>query len=210
MSVPAASPRLTPFVLAAMSADGFRELVENSVGPDADPVLWDALTDPAVITRTRKCLGGIHQDLLTQIALRNAGLDEFRAECLARGDAGRRDFFDRKAEEAEWRGRAAGYRRLVERRIALVNSRIQQPAHAPYGAGGTKNARKHNRQALEKLARAVAEHQRRVTSGNGSETDDDALWDCLRTITAIAAGGEELPLAEWLEYLEDVRDEDPS
>jgi hypothetical protein len=195
-----------PDALVAMSADDFRELVEDSVGREADPALWDTLTDPAVISRTRRCLGGIHQDLLAQLALRNTDLDEYHAECLARGEQGRRDWFARKGEEAEWRGRLAGYRRMVERRIAFVNSRIERKPQTPFGAGGTKNARKHNRAALETLTRAVMEHKRAVTSGDGDESDDERLWACLARVTAIAADGEEMPLAEWLEYLDDLRE----
>jgi hypothetical protein len=185
-----------------MDPDDFRELIEDSVGDDADPALWDALTDPSVISRTKKCLGGIHQDLLAQVTLRNADLDEYRAECLTRGEEGKRDFYARKGEEADWRRRLAGYRRLVQYRIALVNSRIDRRPQMP---SGSKTARMHNFEALENLACAVAGHERKVTSGTGDERDDEALWDCLTTITAIA-GNREMPLAEWLEYLEDARE----
>jgi hypothetical protein len=191
-----------PAALVAMSADDFRELVEDSVGPHADPALWDTLTDPAVISRTRRCLGGIHQDLQAQLALRNTELEEIRVR------EGPRRFFALKAEEAEWRGRLVGYRRMVERRIAFVNSRIERKPQVPFGPGGTKNARKHNRAALETLTRAVLEHKRAVTSGDGDESDDEKLWACLARVTAIAADGEELPLAEWLEYLDDLREND--
>jgi hypothetical protein len=191
-----------------MDPDGFRSLVGDFVGDNADPALWDALTDPSMISRTRRCLGAIHQDLLAQLTLRNADLDEFRAVCFKRGEEGKRDFFDRKAEEAEWRGRLAGYRRLVERRMAFVNSRIDRRPQAPFGPGGTKNARKHNRATLETLARAVTEHQRAVAAGDGAEAADEKLWDCLTSVTAIAANGDEVPLTEWLEYLDDLREDE--
>ena len=79
----------------------------------------------------------------------------------------------------------------------------------PYGPGGTKPARKHNRQALEDLARAVALHQSRVISGEGGErTTTTRCGPALRTITAVNAGGEELPLEDWLDYLDEVREDD--
>jgi hypothetical protein len=191
-----------PAALAAMDPDDFRRLVEDSVGNHADPALWDALTDPRVIVRTRKCLGAIHQDLEAQLALRNADLEEFRSECFARGEEGKHDFFARKAEDAEWRRRVTGYRRMVQRRIALVDSSVYRPAHPPAGTG----TRKQNQAALEVLTRAVMEHRRAVTSGRGDESDDQKLWACLEQITAATAKGGEMPLAEWLEYLEDVRE----
>ena len=197
--------RLSTPALAAMSAEAFSRLIQDSAGDHADPALWDALTDPSVITRTRKCLGAINTDLEAQLSLRNADLDEIRAGCLLRGEEGYREFAALQAEQAEWRRRVAGYRRHVQRRIALVNSRTPRPAR---GAAGMKSARIHNFGALEKLARAVADHERKVTSGDGDESDDEALWDCLASITAIAAN-REMPLAEWLEYLEDVREADP-
>jgi hypothetical protein len=93
--------------------------------------------------------------------------------------------------------------------MAFAKARIPhdpQPA-SPFGAGFSKNARKHNRASLEKLAAAVAEHRRKVTGGDGDEGDDDALWAHLESVTAITRTGEELPLAEWLEYLDDARED---
>jgi hypothetical protein len=191
-----------PAALAATSPDEFRDLIEGSVGNDADPALWDALTDPAVISR-KKCLGSIHADLQMQATLRNAELEEVRADCLGRGEEGKREFFAFKAGQADWRRRVAGYRRMVQRRIALVDSCICRPAHPPAGTG----TRKQNQAALEALARAVMEHRRAVISGRGDESDDENLWDCLTRITAATARGGEMPLAEWLEYLDDVRED---
>jgi hypothetical protein len=192
-----------------LSPDEFGELIRANLGKEADPALWDALTHPAVINRTKTCLTSIITDLVNQQQQANAELEEFQGECFARGEEGKAEFFAFKAEQAEWRRRIAGYRRMVEKRLAFVKARIAQSARpqSPFGAGFTKNARKHNRAALEKLASAVAEHRRRVTSGDGDESDDEALWACLGSVTAIISTGEELPLNEWLEYLEDARED---
>lgn len=197
-------------VPASLTPDEFSELIRANLGQEADPALWDALTEPAVISRTKTCLTSIVTDLVIQLQQANAELEEFQGECFARGEEGKAEFFAFKAEQGEWRRRIAGYRRLVEKRLAFVKARIPRSAQpeSPFGAGFTKNARKHNRAALEKLASAVAEHRRKVTSGDGDESDDEALWGCLESITAIARTGEEMPLGEWLEYLDDQRDED--
>jgi hypothetical protein len=194
--------------LTGMSPGEFDALVRANLGREADAALWDALTAPVVIHRTKDCLAAIITDLVMQLQRANAELDEFQAECLARGEEGKAAFLAAKAEQANWRRRISGYRRLVEQRMAFVKSRIRRDAQprSPFGAGFTKNARKHNRASLEKLASAVAEHRRRVTSGDGDEDDDEALWACLEDITAITSAGEELPLGEWLEYLDDARE----
>lgn len=199
-----------PAVLAAMDHETFSTLVSKSLNRHANPALWDALTDEPVISRTKDCLGALRLDLQDQLTQANAELDQVRANCMALGDDGKEQYLAAKAAQAEWRSRLIGFKRMVDQRIAFVRSR--NPAavpqkHAPFGAGFTKVSRKHNRQALEKLARAVAEHRRRVLSGKGDEDDDETLWACLSSVTAITADGDELPLREWLEYLDDVRDD---
>jgi hypothetical protein len=193
---------------ASLSPDAFTDLIRANLGKEADPALWDALTSPQVISRTKTCLTSIITDLVIQQQQANAELEEFQGECFACGEEGKAEFFAFKAEQADWRRRIAGYRRLVEQRLAFVKARVPRPAQTPYGAGFTKNARKHNRAALERLASAVAEHRRKVTSGEGGESDDEALWACLETITAMSPSGE-MPLSEWLEHLEDLREDDP-
>lgn len=46
--------------LAAMDADDFDALIRASIGIRDNPAVWDALTDPAVITRTRTEIGRAH------------------------------------------------------------------------------------------------------------------------------------------------------
>jgi hypothetical protein len=202
-----------PAALAAMGPEDFGALIIASLGKETAPEIWDVLTDPAVLPRTRKTLGSLHASVLTQLAAANDVLDEIRAEGMQIGEEGKLRYFAAKNEQAEWRRRAAHWRRMVESRMALVKSRTprgprQQPQ--PYGPGGTKNARKHTRAALETLARAIAEHERAVTSGEGDESDDEKLWDCLESVTAITGDGEELPLTEWLEYLDELREDEDS
>jgi hypothetical protein len=197
-----------------MTPESFAAIVSKSLGDDADPELWDALTDPAVISRTKNVLGSLDRDILTQIARANAELDEERDRCWALGDAGRREFARVKAAQSDWRRRTHGFRRLVLHRKEFVAQRaaalhaIYAAAHPPSPPGTGRASRKQNRAALEKLARAVAEHRRRVLSGEGGEEDDEALWEHLASVTAIAGTGEEMPLTEWLEYLDGLREGD--
>lgn len=179
--------------LAALAADDFDAIVCASIGKEAHPAVWDALTDPAVISRTRTALAALNSDAEHQLALANASLD-------ISGGGGKQAYFDAKAERAEWRRKALGFRRLVQQRLAFVNSRIPRPANQP---PGSKDARRRYAEALEALARAVAAHRDKVLSG-----DDDTLWDCLDQIAVPDGKGGERPLAEWLVFRDEVREVD--
>jgi len=188
-----------PAALAAMDPDAFAELVRASIGKEAGPDVWDALTAPEVIHRTRLALGAIHADVQNQLSLANAKLEDVN---------GRDAYFSARAGQAEWRRRAIGFRGLVERRLTFVKSRIPRaPAQQPAGSALT---RMRYREALEKLGRAVAAHRDRVLSGEGGEDDDDSLWDHLEAITVPNGRGGEMPLSEWLDWLDDMRAEDAS
>jgi len=193
--------------LAAMPPDAFQDYVEQAIPPQTDPDVWDALTSPLVIHRTRNALGSLQQKLLIQVQQANAELEQVRLDGLQRGPEGKQDYLDAQAEQADWRRRIAGYRRLVDRRMGFVKGRIPRPP-APAQGEISKKVRKHNQAALETLARAVARHRERVLSGSGDESDDETLWEHLTTVTAITVGRDELPLAEWLEYLDDLREND--
>ena len=83
--------------LAALDAESLGDLIRASLGPEADSGLWDALTDPTVISRTKAILDALDADLLSQVQQANSDLDETRARCLALGYAGRQEFADAKA-----------------------------------------------------------------------------------------------------------------
>lgn len=202
-SVPAAA-------LDAMSQEDFEALVSTSLGRDAAPGVWDALTAPLVIHRTKNYLTGLRADVQNQVAAANAQLEEIRADCMKRGGEGKQEFFGARSAQADWRHRTAHFRRLVERRVAFVKAQLAaQNPKGPASAPGTgKVARKHNRAALETLARAVLAHRSRVESGDGDEGDDETLWAHLTSVTAITGSGEELPLNRWLGYLDDLREDD--
>lgn len=190
--------------LAAMTPDDFTAVVSGAIPRATPPAVWDALTDPAVIDRTRECLTALRTDVQQQLGVANSEIDQARAEAIANGEEGKEALYAEKNAQAEWRRRAKGFMRLVDQRAAFVKSRSPRPVHSP---PGTKHARLHNADALEKLARAVTRHRNRVLSGEGSEDDDEVLWGCLTTITAIAAN-EERPLEKWLEFLDDAREDD--
>jgi hypothetical protein len=191
-------PAREAVALAALDADAFRDFVGANLGQEVDPAIWDALTDPAVIARTRVALAAINSDVENQLALAGASLDEASGE-------GKQAYFDAKADQAEWRRRALGMRRLVQRRLILVKSRIPRPTQQPIGSG---IARRRYQEALETLARAVAAHQDKVLSGQGGEDDDDALWDHLDRLTVGDSKGGEQSLTEWLAYLDRAREDD--
>jgi hypothetical protein len=191
--------------LAALDADDFSTLVRASLGKDASPALWDALTDPLVIGRARDTLGSLHADVQNQLNLANEDLQQARAAGHAAGEAGKETYFAARAEQGEWRRRAIFFRRLVEQRLAFVKARTPRPEQRPAGA---RAARLQYQDALERLARAVASHRDKVLSGEGGEGDDDTLWDFLDDITVTTVKGGEMPLAKWLDFLDEVREND--
>jgi hypothetical protein len=192
-------------LIANLGPDDFDTLVRASLGRDADRAVWDALTDPAVINRTKLALAAIHTDVQNQLNLANTDLATAKAGGYALGEDGKQAYLAVKADQGDWRRRAIGFRRIVEQRVAFVKSRIPQQAPQPPGAHAT---RKRNQDALEKLARAVTAHRDKVLSGEGGEGDDDTLWDCLDSITAVTMRGGEMPLAKWLDWLDEVREDD--
>lgn len=191
--------------LAALNADDFSALVRASLGKDASPALWDALTDPLVIARTRDTLGSLHADILSQLTLANEDLEQARAEGHAIGDSGKERYFAARAGQGDWRRRAIFFRRLVEQRLAFVKARVPRQEQRP---AGSRAMRLQYQDALERLARAVAAHRDKVLSGEGDESDDDTLWDFLDSITLVTARAGEMPLAKWLDYLDEVREDD--
>jgi hypothetical protein len=151
---------------------------------------WLAFTAADVIHRTRAVLSGWDRDVLAQLAQANTHRDEERARCLALGDEGRVQFAAYEAEQADWRRRAHGYRRLVLARLAQVKRAVamytaeDRAAHPPAPPGAGRAARRQNMATLGALAR-------RVLSLPGGE-------DLLAGLTVNVAGAE-IPLDEWAE-----------
>lgn len=193
--------------LTALDADDFTAIIRANLGSSAPAEVWDALTDPAVIDRTRLTLGALHTEVQNQITLANADLQQLKDEGFAIGEEGKRAFRAARAAQADWRRKATYFRQLVERRIAFVKARVPREAPRP---AGSHSARRVNQDALERLARAVAAHRDKVLSGEGAEEDDDALWDCLDNISAATASGGEMTLTEWLDRLDSLREAEAS
>jgi hypothetical protein len=159
--------------LAALNADRFAALIRASIGPEAEPGLWEALTEPQVIARTRAVLSALFTDTQNQIASVRVSAEAGLANPMT------------GAEQADWRRRVTHFRRLIQRRISYVRERAaQHHAQQVTASPGTgKKARQHNRAALEELARAVLHHREVVSSGTGGPEDDEALRGHLTTIT---------------------------
>lgn len=183
--------------LAALPDDEFHDFVESMIPPQRDESIWETLTDPALIHRTRAVLSGIHRDVEDQLSLHNA-------KALADGVKGTQAFRASLASRAEWRRKAIGFRRLVQQRLAFVKSRIPREVPQAPGAASMK-ARYAN--ALETLARAVTRHRDAVLGNTDDDATDDELWAALDTITLPAGPYGSQPLTEWLDFLDERRGE---
>jgi len=167
----------SPGDLLALGPEDFEKAVTAALPYYTNPDVWDALTHPSVISRTRTCLGSLSASVQAQLSEKNAELEQVRAEGRASGSEGKRAYFAAVDAQAEWRRRTAVFQRRVHNRLALVKSRTvkgpAQPQSPDSGAG--KRARAHNRDALARLARAIAGHRREVRAGD-RDVADKVLW----------------------------------
>jgi hypothetical protein len=190
--------------LAAMSDEDFAAVIRAAIPHSADPATWDALTSSSVIARTKLALTAIHLDVESQLSLASARFE------AARGD-GWQAYTDVKAEHADWRHRALGFRRILQQRLRQVKSRM--PAPVPHQPAEPGQSRRRFASALEELARAIAAHRDHVLHSDGTNDDaddesDDNLWDCLDLVLLPDGHGGEQSLASWLAYLDKARQDE--
>lgn len=153
--------------------------IDNAHPPARDPEAWAALTHPDNIGRTRDILAGVHQRTATALRSRKAQREEFQRECLARGAAGKRDWFESRAEYEKWRRRAANFHQTIQRAMAELGK-----AHRQVNRENNTRLAQEARESLRGLALAVQRHQAmHVRSGQRPAQEDYELWQLLETLT---------------------------
>lgn len=176
----------------------YAELVKNQAHPPArDPRVWELITSPQRIGRTRQTLTNMVQRTANALNKRRLERDEFRAECFRRGDAGKQDWFDTQVEYEQWRRRAANFIRTAQGALAEVR-RIEKD----HNRASNRRANLNYRELLRQLSVAVHRHQAaHARAGGVAEQHDYELWQILDRITVPvgSGGGEEVTLRNMLD-----------
>ncbi|MEU1232168.1 hypothetical protein [Streptomyces sp. NPDC005828] len=153
-------------------------LVDNVHPPVRDPDTWAALTHPGNIHRPRSIAAGVHQRTAHTLRKRKAEREAFQQECFSRGQAGKRDWFDSRAEYEDWRRRAGNFHQTMQRAISELTHAVKDVnrAQGDRGAGATRDT-------LRKLTAAVQRHQAAHAKAGGiAEQADYELWRLLDTL----------------------------
>lgn len=181
--------------LAQLDDSGYEEIVNQNIHiRTADADVWEMLTGPELIGRTREALSRIFQRVATTIRSRKAKREEFRQECFRRGPDGKSDWFDSLGEYEMWRHRAGNFQAVVQTRLAEVGKLQKNMNRASNHLNMDRS-----RDALRQLAQLVQRHQAAHAQAGGiAEQCDYELWQALDRIM-LPAYDREVSLRSMLE-----------
>ena len=181
----------------------FRELVTDHLhSRKGDPQVWGLLTGPRLVQRTCGTLAAIHRQVTGTMLTKKTAREEFRQECFARGEAGKRDWFASLAEYESWRRRAGHFALMVQERLSDAKKALKAANRAANDTAGHTH-----RMVLRQLAIAVQDHQAaHARAGGVAEQCDYELWRLLDKLTVpIGPRSEQMTLRTMLDiYWRDV------
>ncbi|TDD37836.1 hypothetical protein E1287_07190 [Actinomadura sp. KC06] len=189
--------------LSTLPDDSFRTLIENNLDRDEHPSLWDLLLHPQMVRRTHAALGSAFRDVEDQLAERRADLESFRQECHQAGPAGKDKWFAAQGEHQEWRRRAIGYRRILQRRLSEAKNALNNAAALPSPQPAPANSARKTRQVTTvfRLAWVISQHRdETLRQGIVPDEHDVELWRALDLIELDTTDG---PITI-TEFLDDV------
>jgi hypothetical protein len=189
-----------------LSAENFELLIENNLGQEASPELWDTLLHPLVVRRTFAFLNDRFRDVEDQLAERRAGIEAIRQQCHEMGPDGKERYFAANGEYQEWRRRAIGYRRVLGARLRETKEALgsARPHKAPGAAPNPANPTRRIRQleTVFRLAWAIHEHQQQSRAEDiKPEPHDLALWRALEEIEVEASSAGLVTVAAYLAHI---------
>jgi hypothetical protein len=163
-----------------LTDDQYSDLLSGQVHPKfRDPDVWEAITSPENIERTRTVLVNIHQRTANTLGRKKAERDAFEQECRARGAAGKSAWFETRATYEDSRRKTAAFHQKVQQAISDVG-KIQRTQNR----AGSYQASNAARETLRQLALAVQQHQaQHAKSGSIAEQQDYELWQLLDRLT---------------------------
>lgn len=165
---------------STLTDDQYSDLLSGQVHPRfRDPDVWEAITSPENIERTRTVLAHIHQRTATTLGRKKSERDAFEQECRARGEAGKAEWFESRPAYEDSRRKTAAFHQKVQQAMSEVG-KIQK-SHNRAGSHQVSNAA---RVTLRKLAVAVQRHQAmHAKSGTIAGQEDYELWQLLDRLT---------------------------
>jgi hypothetical protein len=166
--------------LSTLDDEQYEHVVLSQVHPrHRDPEVWELLTSPEHVDRTRAVLTNVHQRTAAALRRRKTERDEFQQDCHARGEAGKKEWFKSRPEYEKWRRGTAGFHQRVQAAISDLG-KIQRT----HNRATTEQSRQEAREALRKLAVAVQRHQaQHAKSGTIAGQEDYELWQLLDRLT---------------------------
>ena len=166
--------------LSTLDDDQYSDLLTSQVHPRfRDPDVWNTLTSPQHIERTRSILVDIHQRTANTLSRKKAERDAFELECRARGAAGKAAWFESRPAYEDTRRKTALFHQKVQQAISEIGKiqRTQNRATSHHASNAA-------RVTLRKLAMAVHRHQaQHAKSGTIAAQEDYELWQLLDRLT---------------------------
>lgn len=158
----------------------YEELIADNVNPrsrDAD--VWELLTHPEHIARTRELLNRLHQRAGNRLRRKKAEREEFHQQCRARGPEGKAEWFSTLPEYEGWRRRAAYFHQTAQAALSELGK-----LHRSQNRQASHQSSNEARECLRKLAIAVQRHQAvHAKAGGIAGQEDYELWQLLDRLT---------------------------
>ncbi|MFD9004427.1 hypothetical protein ACFV0T_26300 [Streptomyces sp. NPDC059582] len=166
--------------LSSLNDDEYTEIITGNINPKMrDAAIWELLTSPDHLERTRELLGRVNQRTASTLRRRKADREAFHQECHRRGPEGKREWFETRPDYEEWRRRAAYFHQTV---LAAI-SELTKLAKDRNREDNRQN-RNDSRETLRKLAVAVHRHQaQHAKAGEIAGQEDYELWQLLDRLT---------------------------
>ncbi|MER5499860.1 MULTISPECIES: hypothetical protein [unclassified Streptomyces] len=166
--------------LAQLADKEFEQMLTSNIHPPTrDATTWEAITHPDNLPRARKILTHVHERTASVLRRRKTEREEFHAQCLARGEVGKREWFATRAEFESLRRRTANFHQRVQRAISELGEEQRNVNRAQSHSSGQQS-----RETLRELALAVQRHQAaHARDGGGAEQTDHELWRHLDRLT---------------------------
>lgn len=145
-----------------------------------DPDVWELLTSPPHIERTRTSLNNVHQRTAATLRRRKTEREAFEQECRARGEAGKQEWFATRPEYERWRRGTASFHQMIQAAISELGKTQRRHNQRANTQSSTQAAR----EALRKLSIAVQKHQAtHAKTGAIAAQEDYELWQLLDQLT---------------------------
>ena len=163
---------------AALDDQEFEQVLLKNAHPRArDGAVWEQLTAPDLVHRTKRFLTAMLARNRRAIHRKSRHLNQFHAECHARGEQGRREWFAAKAEHERWTLAAKNFDQTVSGAIEEIDDICDARADRR-GRGPAYRDR------LASVVQAIREHEAASRKANlEPESHDLALWKVLDHLT---------------------------